>query len=751
MSSPPENVNTIDIITFLNENNINWMPINLEIKKVKGKNRKFLRPYKEDSSMPSYTELSDKTIVEKRQKWINSYPHIWIDTRIINQIDVDGEVDPKLDVPFFKSTTKKSPHYFIQGFYGFAKKRSPTKWADVELLSGQGSYAEKNAVIYNPEKEITDYCGRVNDILKSDEVTKKRVNQSLNSNVSDSLNNIFGTTGSWKSNYYMASRCVVIIPSTDKTCLINKNREHSCVQSYITIGKTSCNAKCHSCGEKKIDVKKHQTTWKQIRQFFELSGDTDSENVAYDVLQDYLDDHCAEEDLMKKDGYMMRRSSMCRIEYERISRFGPFLDDLFREADAPLKKFYKKPGTKRNLEDYLTNIDTDIRTLKRDPNIVSFKNGYLTLNNFVFHEYDENCNYTFIAKKYIPLDFDIEWLTMEWDEISCPIFDKIIEDQPQIMSDPVVLLSFYGLLGSLHYPVGSDPIRVAPYFVGTSGTGKSTIVNIYLNTFSAECVGTINYKEKTFGKSAFLDHDVIIDSDTPANMIECFGKTDFQKAVSGETIAIPIKNQKQEEQHKVTQRMLFCSQYMQDVQDTGEVIRRIAYFGFEPVENTRSNLENDCIAQETHKVLIKTLLARKKLIDTFQEKPFHEWGIPYFDSRKDDILMENNYIYRMISEHKYFKIRKGMKYPFEEFVIKFNEHFKNQPGRPKKPKTTDVMFTKMGLKVIKDTICKDCNKPFKLQHKCCENYSANNKTSKYFIGDLYYDEPDNCFICDDSI
>ena len=73
----------------------------------------------------------------------------------------------------------------------------------------------------------------------------------------------------------------------------------------------------------------------------------------------------------------------------------------------------------------------------------------------------------------------------------------------------------------------------------------------------------------------------------PANMIVSFGKTDFQKAVSGETIAIPIKKQKQEEQHKVTQRMFFCSQYMQDVQDTGEVIRRIAYFGFEPVENTR--------------------------------------------------------------------------------------------------------------------------------------------------------------------
>ena len=749
--TPKDTDKPMDIITYLNANKINWMPINLEIKKVKGKNRKYLRPYNEDSSMPSYTELSDKKIVEERQSWIDTYNYIWVDTRVVNQIDVDGEIDPKLDTPFFQSITKKSPHYFIKGFYGFTKKRSPTKWNDVELLSGQGSYAEKNCLVYNTSKKILDYCGKVDDILKSDEVTKKRVNSSLNSNISDSLNNIFSTKGEWKSNYYMSSRCVVLIPSEDKTCIIDKKREHSCVQCFISIGKTSCVAKCHACGERRIDIKKNQTAWKHIRQYFDLSGGSENENISFDILQDYLDDHCAEEDLMKKDGYMMRRSSQCRIEYEKISRFGPFLDQLFCEADAPLKKFYKKPGTKRNLEDYLLNIDTDIKTLKRDSNIVSFKNGYLKLKEFSFHEYDESCNYSFIAKKYIPLNFDVEWLNFHWENIECPIFDKIVNDQPQLSGDPSVKLAFYGLLGSLHYPVGDDPIRVVPYLVGTSGTGKSTIVNIYLNTFSTECVGTINYKEKTFGKSAFLDHDVIIDSDTPANMIECFGKTDFQKAVSGETIAIPIKNQKQEEQHKVTQRMLFCSQYMQDVQDTGEVIRRIAYFGFEPVENTRSNLENECIQSEIHKVLIKTLLARRKLIETYEEKPFHEWNIPYFDSRKDDILMENNYIYRMISEHKHFKIRRGKKYPFEEFVVKFNEHYRNQPRRPKKPKTTDVMFTKMGLKIVKDTICKDCEKPFNLLIPCCDKYARNNKTSKYYIGDLLYDEPESCFINDDFI
>ena len=729
---------TESLIEFLNRNSINWMPIRLELKEGRIKCKKELRPYYEDGTMPSYNDLANTTLVKKRQMYQN-YEHIWIDTRHIHQIDVDGDTDPKLNTPYFRSVSKNKPHYFVSGFYGLTKKRCNTKWKDVELLCGQGSYAQKEQVVYNATNEIINYCGNVDTVLIPEGGRQSgKSHECINSNICTSLNEMFTTRGPWKSNYYDSARCVVIIPAEDKSCLVNPSKQHSCVQSYLSVGKASCVAKCYSCGEKKIDCKKHQLAWKQIRNYFDLS--TADDNVTYDVIQEHLDDYCAENDLMKKDGYMMKRSQECVIEYERISKFGEFLDNLFRDAELPLKRAYKKPAAKRNLEDYLTNIHTDIRTLKRDSNIVSFKNGYLKLKEMSFHEYDDSVPYAFIAKKYIPLYFESSWLCMEWTDIECPIFDKIIHDQPQISSEPDVTLAFYGLLGSLHYPVGSDSLKVVPYLVGTSGTGKSTIVNIYMSTFSSECVGTINYKEKTFGKSAFIDHDIIIDADTPANMISEFGKTDFQKAVSGETIAIPIKNQKQEEQHKVTQRMFFCSQYMQDVQDTGEVIRRIAYFGFEPVENTCSDLEDRCIETELHKVLVKSLLARQKLIEKYNRKPFHEWNIPYFDSRKDDILMENNPIYRMISEHKNFRIRKGAKFPFEEFVYHFNEHFKGQPNRPKKPKTTDVMFTKMGLSVGKDTVCKDCMRPFSILKRCCATHAPNNKTTNYYINDLRYEE-----------
>ena len=187
--------------------------------------------------------------------------------------------------------------------------------------------------------------------------------------------------------------------------------------------------------------------------------------------------------------------------------------------------------------------------------------------------------------------------------------------------------------------------------------------------------------------------------------------------------------------------MLFCSQYTQDIQDTGEVIRRIAYFQFRPVQSKLcSNLEEKCLQTELHKVLVKILLARKSLIENHNNKPFHDWNIPYFNSRIEDVLMDNNYIFRMISEHKNFRIRKGAKYPFEDFIIAFNDHFRGQPNRPKKPKVTDVMFSKMGLNIEKETICKDCGKSFSIKDKCCSKYSKTNKTTKYYIADLFYQE-----------
>ena len=719
------------IVEFLEKNSINYFPINLEIHvSASGKIKKILRPYS-DGSMPSYVELSDHNLINFRKKTFNYLKHIWVDTSKVNQIDVDGDFDPKIDTPYFKSVTKQKPHYFVKGFLGLNKKRTDTKWENVELLCGQGSYCSKDILVINAEKNILDYTGKIDNVL---DTSKMKMTIPSKSNISGHITNLLNKNFnldniSWKSNSY--GKRVCIIPNTPQ-CLCNSSKIHSTTQSFISLSKTTATLKCHSCGEININNKKYKNLINELKQEFDI--EMPDKKADYFQIQEYLDEYTKENQILKKNGMMMKKSPECPIEYTPISDFSEFLDDLFRYTDDTLKNVYKRPLNKKNLLEYLHTIHTDIRELKRDNNLVGFYNGYLTLNDLKFHEYSNESN--FIGKKFLPFNFNAELLQKDWDEISCPIFDKIVKDQEKISESQETLLVFYGLLGSLHYP-NNDSIKVSPYLYGTAGSGKSTVTNIILNTFSPESVGTINCKEKVFGKTAFLSKDVIIDSDTPANMINCFGKTDFQKAVSGEIINIPVKNQKSETQHRVLQRMLFCSQYIQDTVDTGEISRRIAYFEFIPLKcKTESNLEQKCISQELDKVLIKILLARKKLLEKYKNTQFHDWNVPYFQEKFEDNLLENNYLYSFISNCDELIMNSSSRMDFESFQQIYVEYFKQKGQRVKRLKTSDVMFSKIGLNVIKEKKCKSCGKIHSLSNKCCNGWSKTNKSIKYFIDGL---------------
>ena len=100
------------------------------------------------------------------------------------------------------------------------------------------------------------------------------------------------------------------------------------------------------------------------------------EDTKYDDLLDHLEDTCSQEGYLKKDGYIMRRSPDCPIEYEQVNIYEEFLDNLFRKSDDQLRRLYRRPNVKDNLVKYLTNNHVTIPLLKRNQNIVAFKNGF---------------------------------------------------------------------------------------------------------------------------------------------------------------------------------------------------------------------------------------------------------------------------------------------------------------------------------------------------------------------------------------
>ena len=211
-----------------------------------------------------------------------------------------------------------------------------------------------------------------------------------------------------------------------------------------------------------------------------------------------------------------------------------------------IRKHTREFVQKDNLIKYLETNHVDILQLDKQINfdIIAFRNGFINIKTLVFEEYKPEAtlnDYGFVAKNFIDQELDPNILHMKWESIDCPIFDKMVNDQPDISDDADVKLVFYGLHGSLHYPVQEDSIHTAVCDVGASGSGKSQILNVVSATFSEEAIGTINCGEAVFGKTAFLTKEVIIDTDVPEDMIKRFGKTFFQKAVSGEKVPIPVK------------------------------------------------------------------------------------------------------------------------------------------------------------------------------------------------------------------
>jgi phage/plasmid-associated DNA primase len=145
------------VIAYLNSKNCKWFPINLVIED----NKKILKPYNEDLSMPTMNDFDKPELIELRKNW--SYETIAIDTNFIQQLDIDTleafeKVKPILsDQPYFLSKTKNFPHIFInlepKKDHG---KRSIFTELDnhIDILNGQWSYCDSNTDVINAESPI---------------------------------------------------------------------------------------------------------------------------------------------------------------------------------------------------------------------------------------------------------------------------------------------------------------------------------------------------------------------------------------------------------------------------------------------------------------------------------------------------------------------------------------------------------------------------------------------------------------------
>ena len=168
---------TTTIKDFFIANDIEWFPVAIEVKTIKGKPTKILC----DIAHPSYKgvnnegetiftpkpndfgTLTKEQLAERQSILQNSIysnvKHIAMDTRNIYHIDIDKpEYDELFDdiaelTPYFKSTTKSYGKHILIKSDTFipTSKRHQFKCEGVELLCGQWSYAPIDGEMFHDD------------------------------------------------------------------------------------------------------------------------------------------------------------------------------------------------------------------------------------------------------------------------------------------------------------------------------------------------------------------------------------------------------------------------------------------------------------------------------------------------------------------------------------------------------------------------------------------------------------------------
>jgi phage/plasmid-associated DNA primase len=157
------------IIEYLDKNKIDWFYINLNINKWKKKElcnyTKIENGHELTLDRPSVKDFENIHLVKERQSHHYESDYIAIDTSKVYQIDVDtvdeegnGYVPEEyktleLMIPYYLSSTKKLPHFFILPEKKSNKMRFDLE-KNVEILSGQWSYASVESEVINCEKPI---------------------------------------------------------------------------------------------------------------------------------------------------------------------------------------------------------------------------------------------------------------------------------------------------------------------------------------------------------------------------------------------------------------------------------------------------------------------------------------------------------------------------------------------------------------------------------------------------------------------
>jgi phage/plasmid-associated DNA primase len=465
----------------------------------------------------------------------------------------------------------------------------------------------------------------------------------------------------------------------------------------------------------------------------------------FEVLQSRMCKNAREGRLRKRDGCVWHPVPGAPCSYTRGETYGEYLNRIF-EKD---KIFHANVKVRRDLIEYLTEYNpTDIKNFVPDRDLLSFRNGVLSLSTGRLFPHDDASLAGRIARRHL----DLDWT----GSTETPLLDQVLSFQ----FSPEVAEVLCALLGRCLFQVNQlDGWQVMPYLVGVGGTGKSMLLKIVKELFEEGAVGNLKgTREAVFGLANLADKEVVMGTDMPQKLSACLSQEDMQAMVSGDGMEIPRKGQLA---LNMTWRapVILASNHMPDYINTGNNVgRRIVAFCFERVvSQPDETLFQRVLEGEMPNVVARLLASYEKVRQTVRERGGGFWrAVPEqllqwqskiagvtnklhaflaMDDEErvthEDRLAMQRYSYAILKEEGAVTWLEDLKKAYRDVM---NQELSQQPDAavlhafgfyidPTKPRGENV--------------CRACKqKAASRGGKCCDNYSHGNRAKKILIHNM---------------
>lgn len=213
----------------------------------------------------------------------------------------------------------------------------------------------------------------------------------------------------------------------------------------------------------------------------------------------------------------------------------------------------ERGNTPKQCIDLLTNVKSEwLPTLKRNPNIHSFRNGLFVLSTNQFYYFKQTPGKNHVSQivggnvtaiKFHDIVFHEQQMTEEvcrykvktYMNIEMAPIYAIFTFQKFEMSE---IRWIFCLLGRLLHPLGKhDTWAVFPYFLGLAGTGKSTSLRLVASLLEARDLGYLNNTlQKTFALEGIFNKLLYLALDIDEHFQ--LDQATFQSMVCGEEVSV---------------------------------------------------------------------------------------------------------------------------------------------------------------------------------------------------------------------